>query len=347
MSKLTRRADGRAVKKITINGKAKYFYSTKKSDREAERDINQQMMNYHHQEKANKSFKSIAEKWCEEYRANITDINFNKNTRAIYERIRDYFLDIKNIDDLTIRDINIFITMLIKKGYYKKTVANHKSVLNMICSYAVLNGFTKYNPVSDVKLPANLPKKPRKIPTTEEIKEVSSHYTDFDLLPYFMLYTGCRKSEALAIRYEDIDFENKSVKIQNHVIHDGNTPVFENILKTENAEREIILLDRVLEVIPKKRTGFLFSMNGDGKEPLTKKAYDNRWASYCKKYNLKITAHQLRNAYATMLYEAGIGEKDAQELMGHSDINLTRQIYTHIRDKRKEDTKNKLNSFKF
>ena len=48
-----------------------------------------------------------------------------------------------------------------------------------------------------------------------------------------------------------------------------------------------------------------------------------------------------------MLYEVGIEEKDVQELMGHSDINLTRQIYTHIRDERKEDIKSKLNNFKF
>lgn len=64
-------------------------------------------------------------------------------------------------------------------------------------------------------------------------------------------------------------------------------------------------------------------------------------------YNIKLTAHQLRHAYATMLFEAGIDVKDAQELMGHSDINLTRQIYTHIRNERKEETAKKLNEFNF
>ena len=50
---------------------------------------------------------------------------------------------------------------------------------------------------------------------------------------------------------------------------------------------------------------------------------------YKKETGVSLTAHQLRHAYATMLFEAGIDEKDAQELMGHSDINLTRSIYTH------------------
>ena len=48
-----------------------------------------------------------------------------------------------------------------------------------------------------------------------------------------------------------------------------------------------------------------------------------------------------------MLHEAGVSEKDAQELMGHSDINLTRQIYTHIRKERKEQTAKILNNFSF
>jgi site-specific recombinase XerD len=88
-------------------------------------------------------------------------------------------------------------------------------------------------------------------------------------------------------------------------------------------------------------------MNDDGKEPLTKRAYDKRWSKYCTDYGIHFTAHQLRHAYATMLHEAGIDLKDAQTLMGHSDINLTKQIYTHIRNERMEETAKKINDFSF
>ena len=70
-------------------------------------------------------------------------------------------------------------------------------------------------------------------------------------------------------------------------------------------------------------------MDGDGKNPLTKCAYAKRWKKYCETYNMNITAHQLRHGYATMLFEAGIDVKDAQELMGHSDISST-QMYTQM-----------------
>lgn len=343
---MKRRADGRYCRKITINGKPVFFYSSEKTAKQAERDIDRQLLEYREREKTGKTFTEVADEWNTNYRNKISDVNYRKNTHAAYKKILEYFTG-TYINMLTAVEINIFINSLILKSYSRKTIANYKSILNMIFNHAVLSGYIKYNPVRDIHLPNNLPKSPRKLPTTEELKIVSNHYEGFDLLPFFILNTGCRKSEALAITDKDIDFENKLIKIRNHVIHDGNRPVFEPVLKTESACRNIILLDRLESVLPKKFKGFLFSMDGDGKEPLTKCAFDKRWETYCKKYNLSITAHQLRHGYATMLFEADVDVKDAQDLMGHSDINLTRQIYTHIRNERKAETATKLNSFAF
>ncbi|MDY3972344.1 MAG: site-specific integrase [Clostridia bacterium] len=344
---MKKRKDGRYCKKVILpDGSAKYFYSSAKSEREANKDFNRQILQYENNQKQLYLFQTVADKWNTAYRERISDINYKKNTKAQYETIVEYFTD-TYIESLTAVEVNVFINKLILKSYSRKTIANYKSILNMIFNFAILNGLIKYNPVRDIRLPNNLPKSPRKLPTTEELKTVASHYTGFDLLPYFILNTGCRKSEALAITRDSIDFENKRIKINYHVIHDGNRPVFESVLKTDAAHREIILLERLEKVIPKKFKGFLFSMNGDGKEPLTKCAFDKRWDSYCKTYGLDITAHQLRHGYATMLFEANVEEKDAQELMGHSDITLTRQIYTHIRNERKDETANKLNAFNF
>ena len=105
------------------------------------------------------------------------------------------------------------------------------------------------------------------------------------------------------------------------------------------------MLDRLAEKLQRNRIGLIFC-NDDG-SPYKSRQYDRLWRNYQKKYGLTITAHQLRHAYATMLFEAGVDLKDAQDLMGHSDINLTRQIYTHIRDERKFETMSKLNAFNF
>ena len=343
---MKKRADGRYCRKIKINGKFIFFYSSESTEKQAIRDIERQLLEYKEKEKSGKTFAVVADEWDTEYRTKIPDVNYRKNIKAAYEYIVRYFEN-EYIKNITAIDIYNFIQLLIKKGYYKKTIANYKSILNMIFQYAVLNRYVQFNPVSDIRLPNNLPQKRREMPTSDELKIITEHYDGFGLLPFFILYTGCRKSEALAITNDDIDFKNKVIKIRNHVIHDGNRPIFEPVLKTESAERTIILLDRLEQVMPKDFAGFLFSMNGDGKEPLTKRAFDIRWKNYCKQNNLNVTAHQLRHGYATMLFEAGIDDKDAQELMGHSDINLTRQIYTHIRNERKQETAKKLNAFNF
>ena len=346
---MQKRKDGRYQKKITLpNGKAKYFYSTAKNEREAEKDFNKQLLSFQQEKTAGKRFSAIAEEWNKEYRERNPDISYNKNIRAPYERTLEYFSHITDIENLSASDVNAYVNYLVLRGYSKKSVATHKSVLSMILNHAIICGYIKFNPARDVRLPNNLPKSKREIPSTETLKEINKHTEGFDLLPYFILNTGCRCSEALAIRSENIDFENKLIQIRNHVIHNGNTPVFEPVLKTEAAQRDIILLDRLEQVLPKNFKGFLFSMNGDGKNPLTKSALSKRWKTYLKKYNLEhTTAHQLRHAFATMLFEAQVDVKDAQELMGHSDINLTKQIYTHIRNERKQETANKLNAFNF
>lgn len=342
---MTKRKDGRWCKVLTLNGKRIYFYSSEKTEKKAAADIQRQILNYTEKEEKGKTFAEVADEWDRQYREKIADWNYAK-MRPAYERIKDYFANM-SIKSITAVDVNMFINRMILNSYARKTIANNKSVLNTIFNYAILNGYIRYNPVRDIRLPNNLPKSPRELPTTAELKIVSSHWEGFDLLPFFMLYTGCRKSEALAITDKSIDRKRRRIHIDHHVIHNGNRPIYEPVLKTEAAERDIVILDKLFAALPCGFKGFLFSMNGDGAEPLTKCAYDKRWKAYCNRYGVDFTAHQLRHGFATMLFEAGVDEKDAQELMGHSDINLTRQTYTHIRSERKDKTLEKLNSFSF
>lgn len=342
---MKRRADGRFQKRITLpNGKSKLLYSSASSEREAIKDFNRQMLNLEEEQRNKYLFSNIADEWNSEYRKRISDINYKKNTRASYNRILEYFNGYY-IEEMTAPIINQFINKLVLMKYGKKTISSHCSTLNMIFKYAILNGYIQYNVIQNVPLPTNLPQKRRELPSDKELEIINSHYDGFDFLPYFLLNTGLRISEALALEVDkDIDFENKTITVNKHLLHDGNKPVIEYKTKTISSERTVILLDRVSEKII-KRKGLLFC-NEDG-TPYTKKQLQLRWKKYQDKYSLKLTAHQLRHGFATMLFEAGIDMKDAQELMGHSDITTTRKIYTHIRDKRRDETAEKLNAFTF
>ena len=88
---------------------------------------------------------------------------------------------------------------------------------------------------------------------------------------------------------------------------------------------------------------------------MTESAYQRAWDSYMSYLNEcaggkmgsgrkqpvwvmeKFTAHQLRHTYASMLFDAGVDVKSAQKFLGHTDIEVTLSVYTHL-SKFKEDT---------
>ncbi|WP_213335426.1 tyrosine-type recombinase/integrase [Enterococcus casseliflavus] len=80
--------------------------------------------------------------------------------------------------------------------------------------------------------------------------------------------------------------------------------------------------------------------------------YSNRQALYMRSNRVaefanvpRIGTHGWRHTHATMLFEAGIDLKEAQERLGHSSIEITSNIYTHLSAKRKKQTAEKLSKF--
>ena len=76
-------------------------------------------------------------------------------------------------------------------------------------------------------------------------------------------------------------------------------------------------------------------------------AYPNdKLATLIKKHNLhKITIHGLRHTHASLLFEAGASIKEVQERLGHSHIQMTMNIYTHVTDYLKEQTAEKFQRY--
>lgn len=277
---MKKRPDGRYQKRVTLpDGTSKMLYSRASNERLANKDFTDQLLRLKEKERNKLLFSAVADEWNTEYRKRISDINYRKNTAAAYDRTIKYFSGLY-INDMTAPVINGFMIYLANCKFGKKTVSNHHSILNMIFKFAILKGYIEFNIVSNVPIPSNLSQKRRELPSDDELKEIEKHYTGFDFLPYFLLYSGMRLSEALAIEIDrDIDFENKRITVNKHLLHDGNRPIIENKTKTEASERTVVLLDRVADKITRK-SGLLFC-NDDG-TPLTKRQLCCRWRKYQK-----------------------------------------------------------------
>ena len=293
-------------------------------------------------------FERVADKWyeshCEEVEGG-TQICY----KPAYNRAIEAF-DGKEIKDITPLDIKRILDRMAKQKYSAQTVRVQRIVLNLIFKYAVLNEYLDVNPVSSVSVPRNLPKAKRELPDDEEIEIVmQSADASFGMFAYLILFTGCRRGEALALQWKDVNFKKQTISISKSINYSGpnqNKPILSPHPKSDAGIREVMMLDclanRLRDMAKDKPDNYFIF--GDA-EPLTKTALRRRWQKYQKETNTTFTPHQLRHAYATILYDAGIDEKVAQGLMGHSTIQLTRDIYTHVRMDRKEAAAKSLNEY--
>lgn len=342
---MTQRKDGRWQKSITINGKRVFFYSSEPTERKALKDIEQQLLAYTEKEEKGATFEEVATSWLASCEGKIGDGTLY-HYHSYVEKLKNAFGN-EYIKDIKAKDINDFYRRLALQDFKLKSIINIHSAMRLVFKHAVVEYGLDADPTSYVTLPKAKASTPRQALTEDEQKRVVE-CVDLEggLFAYFLLYTGMRRGEALALKWENIDFENKTITVTDNVVFVNNRAVIKPP-KTEAGIRNIVLLDclaeKLINHIPKDKSEYVFSDNG--KKHLGGTYYQRSWKRYQKASGLNITPHQLRHTYATILFEAGIDTKDAQNLMGHSDITTTRNIYTHIRQTRLTDTANRLNSF--
>lgn len=340
---MKQRADGRYCRKIKINNKFVFFYSSEKTEKQAARDIERQLLEYREKDKNGKKFADIAAEWSNEHFPEL-EHNTLKQYRPALADVTNQFGNFY-IKDITSNQIDLYIKAYAKKGYAQKTVKTRLLILNLIMKYAVINQYISANPCTYIAVPKNLPKTKREGLTAEEIEAVK-HNIDktFGFFAYFLINTGLRKGEALALRYSDIDFDKKIIKINKTVEWIGNVPNIKNHPKTDAGIRDVPLLDCLVDLIEHKSTDELIFPNSNG-ELIRNGHFTRLWDKYRAETGLNITPHQLRHAYATTLYDAGIDIKTAQYLLGHANIQTTMDIYTHLSQSRQDAAADILNKF--
>lgn len=277
----------------------------------------------------------VIEQWQE-----FHDEEINYNTRQCYiapiKNIKEYFKE-KHIDEITPLDIDVFIKKLYTDYHWsRQTIKLRLIVLNQVYNFAIVKGYVKYNPCSAVKVPVKAKSNKRGLPQQNSIEIIKKSVADdFGLFPYLLIYTGCRRGEALALSYRDINWEEKTITINKTVIYKNGKPEIQDHTKSNAGNRIVPLLPPLEKVLNKRGRGYIFTFEG---KLLTQSKFIMLWDIYKKEHNISLTPHQLRHAYATILYEAGVQIKDAQALLGHASSEITQEIYTHISEKQQNKT---------
>lgn len=288
------------------------------------------------------TFREISEAW-EARHVERVGYKTAETYTAPLRRIRERFGSVP-AEDLTAAEIQSFLNDLGKQAFSRRSVQLHRDIISMTFDDAILQGVLRVNPCAAVSLPRGLPSSRREMPDEATVDTVRAR-TDapFALFALICLYAGLRRGEVLALRWEDVDLENRLIYVSRSVEYVGNDARVK-APKTAAGTRTVPLLDPLAEILPPPGAGLIFP-GKDDETPLTKSAFRKRWLKYCDAIGCEVTAHQLRHGFATILYEAGVRDKDAQELLGHASIQVTRDVYTHIRQRQREATVKALNAY--
>ena len=344
---------------VVIDGKRKRIKAKSKAE------LTKKLIGYGEKQKNGDPFDTVADKWEEEHSEKV-EATTNGSYTAHVRRAKEFFGN-QPINTITPAQVQGFLDELGRQGYARDTVHRARVIINMIFSFAIVQpGSTlKINPVTATKIPRGLSKTRREPPTEDQLIKVNPD-TEMGLFACFLLYTGMRRGEMLALRWENIDMEAKEITVCDVVQYSDNQGHIKDHPKTDAGIRKIPIPDELYNVLPKdKRKGFVFGTC----KPLSASQFRKLWLDWCKANGLaeseirtfkgknkktykhavwlpKVTPHQFRHQYATMLFRAGVDEMDTKNVMGHSSIVVTRDIYTHIQEREKESTvASKLNEY--
>lgn len=246
-------------------------------------------------------------------------------------------------------------------GLSIQAIIKHAIVLKEVFNEAVMDEAVLKNPAIGVKLPAKRTTSVERVFLTEgNANEVLRAFDGHPLeaLVYITLYYGLRRSEILGLRWSAVDFDRNTITI-NHTVVKNRTIVCKDRTKTESSKRTFVLLDDVRKVLINRKakqekdkeeygSGYINSdyifTREDG--TLFRPDYITRgFQRVLKKHGLpQMRFHDLRHSTASILYDKGWDLKDSQAWLGHSSVDVTGDIYTHISEERKMRMAGALNS---
>ncbi|MGX7777262.1 tyrosine-type recombinase/integrase [Streptococcus pluranimalium] len=236
-----------------------------------------------------------------------------------------------------------------QKGY--KLYADLYNLLKRILAFGVSLGVLTSNPANDVLVP-----KRKFTPSTikhfepEQLKVFLNHLTTLDISDFnnildvtlykFLLATGCRIGEVLALEWSDIDFDNGQVSITKSLQRHGKV----GTTKTKAGNR-VISIDKAtvlqLRLYRARQQQIALTSNlvfGSRSGYLNQCTLRNRLKIFLKECDIPVLGfHAFRHSHASLMINAGMQPKELQYRLGHSNISTTLDVYSHLsKDKEKE-----------
>ena len=282
--------------------------------------------------------------WMEKYKRTSVKAATYDRLETSYQLMCKYRVAYIGYLELTSEDIQDYLNRLVQDGYALTTIKKQYNLISGYIRWANAEGVIPRAIYNNVSLPSrNTVKKPKKemqvynkMQQMSLRKELQTNKRGGYLAALLMLETGIRVGEAIALSWDDIDWDRRSLRINKTMVRLGNRKKMfvQNSAKTFTSERTIPLSKIAYETLEnlymKAKRGQIYIFE-ENEKPFS---YEKmRWdiTIACNEANVPYMGqHVFRHTFATNCYYKGCNVKILSKLLGHSNPTVTYNTYIHL-----------------
>ena len=285
------------------------------------------------------SFKVLAEQWLDTKKAKIKASTRQKYL-SVYNKHIDPIIGNDKLSEITSDRVNDILINLCENEEISSSLFNIvRYLLSSILKYGVQIGYIKN--VGITVESAHQSKNTIQILNDKQmkliVKKINNDINPAHLGIVISLYTGMRLGEVCALKRKNIDFENDIIHVHQTVqrLSDnyGKTSLIVDAPKSKSSYRDIPIIPYLLMIFKKygvdKYSDEKYILNNRDipYEPRTLQYGFSRFTQECELTELHY--HCLRHTFATNCIRAGMDMKTLSEILGHSNVGITMNIYVH------------------
>ncbi|MFC1993376.1 tyrosine-type recombinase/integrase [Chloroflexota bacterium] len=295
----------------------------------------------------------LLRQWLKEYAFMNTTDRTQESYTSIIERHLIPALGKVSLVDLQPQHIQSYYANKLNKGradgkggLSARSVVYHHRILSKALDYAVKMGLVVRN-VAKVVEPPRTARVTMQTLSPEEVTRFLDAARETEYYVYFatLLYSGLRRGELLALRWRNLDLESGTLTVVETAYRLGNGEYRIKEPKTQQSRRTVTLPSSLVElfkvyqadqVLLRVQLGISLNVDDfvfirpDG-SPINPNAVTLAFRRIIKRAGLRsIRIHDLRHTHATLMLKAGVHPKVVSERLGHANIGITLDIYSHV-----------------
>lgn len=310
------------------------------------------------------TFKELYDMWLKQHQMNVRESTIETLKSFCISRI------LPNLGNQYLNTITVVQCQSILNEWYEDNLRSYKqlrTITAQIMRYGESMELMKSNPMSKTILPRKKEAESKiKYFTKEQLEfffDRLKENEDYKQFAFFRLlaFTGARKAEILALQWKDIDLFNKTITIGKTVARGAKGRSIIQAPKTAAGNRTISIDEKTIKILStwqsyQRQDYFKMGFNTSNDEQLVFSNRKNevlctpivnKWLKIIiSETNLPgITPHHFRHTHASLLLQSGIPIKEVSERLGHKDIRVTLEIYSHVMPEEAEKTAEKFANF--